>query len=49
VSKDIDVQDDWEDVNQRPGLPCINQWRNASPREWKKMFAMFEEASIFIT
>lgn len=48
MSEDIDVQDDWEDVNQGPGLPCINRWRNAGPEERKKMFAMFEEAGIFI-
>ena len=48
MSEDIDVQDDWEDVNQGPGLPCINQWRNAGPEERKKMFAVFEEAGIFI-
>lgn len=47
---DVDIGDDWEDVNPAagPGLPCINRWRNAGPEERKKMFLMFEESGIFI-
>lgn len=47
---DVDIGDDWEDVNPAagPGLPCINRWRNAGPEEQKKMFLMFEESGIFI-
>ena len=43
------TSDDWEDIeDQTSSLPCIDQWRNAGPEEWKRMFALFEESGIFI-
>jgi hypothetical protein len=44
-----DVTDDWEDVDEEaPGFWCVDRWHNAGPKEWKKMFVLFQESEIFI-
>ena len=41
--------DDWEDVDEEaPGFRCVDRWRNAGPKERKKMLVFFQESGIFI-
>ncbi|KAG1735691.1 uncharacterized protein EDB91DRAFT_1083603 [Suillus paluster] len=46
--------DDWEDVHNDKEVPgeaifhCTVHWCNARPEQYKKMFSVFDESSIFI-
>ncbi|KAG1833659.1 hypothetical protein DFJ58DRAFT_719412 [Suillus subalutaceus] len=46
-------EDDWEDQVAKPVEPeltfnCTERWRNAGPKQRKKMFAVFDESGIFV-
>ena len=40
----------WEDIPDSESGPmnCAQQWRDAGPEGWKKMFGLFKESGIFI-
>ncbi|KAG2056750.1 hypothetical protein BDR06DRAFT_981178 [Suillus hirtellus] len=49
----LDQQDDWEDlvnvpVESETSFNCTEWWRNAGPKQQKKMFSVFDESGIFI-
>ncbi|KAG1839356.1 hypothetical protein F4604DRAFT_1599710 [Suillus subluteus] len=45
----VDEPDSDDSSSSEPVSVCLDQWRNAAPEVWKRMFAVFRKSGIFVS
>lgn len=48
VNDSDDPSHEWVDEDQSKQPICVTRWRNATPDQRKKMFAIFQQSGVFI-